>query len=125
MSFEPVKLFGAPRSRIRQVRFAIVQIAGLYIGRLSIPASYIGHLVWRDNEELQVLVGSGDDVGFYLIHPSPTTSDGRKPARLKISPSGVGHYATRVLAPPSLQRAMATASVVGRIEGNKLLIKLF
>lgn len=108
---------------ITQVRAALIRIPPNDIAcRLTLPPDVVKELGWKANIRLDVLVGEGDDTGWFALQPA--TEDAKHRAKFKIQPNGVGRYTSKVLVPDTVTEPHKTWSPEAKIEDGIFYIKI-
>lgn len=124
MAFNTVSRDKPRVALVTEIRFAVVRIPNGHAGRLKLPPAVLTELGWKSSDRLDVLVGDGDDAGWYALR----VVDAKHRARLRVQPNGVGVYTSSVLVPPSVADRKRTVTPEARLgdgeEAGTLYVKL-
>ena len=123
MAFTPVSQVPKSFSHVREVRYSVANTPNSRVGRVVIPTETITKLGWLRNSRIEVLAGTEDDEGWFIMKPAAPEATYR--AKLQITNNGVGRYNSSVLAPACITGPANSRSVEVKIDGNELHLNLF
>ena len=123
MVFQVVSQVPRSFSHVREVRFSISKTPSSRIGRVVIPPTVLKNLGWGRNIRLEVLSGTGEDNGWFIMKPA--AAEARYRAKLYIATNGVGRFNSSSLAPDWVTGPVNSRTIEIATEGDELRLNLF